>query len=247
MSAARVGTIVKYCMLAVLLGIFVYFVFTLNRPGSYTPSYSVAQGVGILKYPQNQTAFKFVTPENVTIITDPFFMNEKIPADIVTESHQHLDHTDTSQITGDYTLLKKSGAFDVAGIHIVGYPGIHDKGDTTETNIIFVFDIDGIRIAQFGSQGAIPDDATLAKIGSVDVLIIQFMDFYTKMSPAEAATVAADLHAKIIIPAHGDPTMNDDLAELLGIEMVSEASGQINVTRDTLDKMETPEVIVLDN
>jgi L-ascorbate metabolism protein UlaG (beta-lactamase superfamily) len=224
-----------------------YFLLSLYTFKPSNRDLTVSEGVGIVKYPQNQTAFKFTTPDGVTIITDPYGMDETVKADIVTESHNHSDHTDVSRITGDYSLLTEIGSYDVHGVHIDGYPGVHNDGDDSITNIIFVFEIDGIRIAQFGSQGAVPDEETLAEIGDIDILIIQFMEYDTKMTLEQAREVATAMHAKIIIPAHGDPEKNDEFAEMLPCATEVIPSGKMSISRDELDNMQGPTLFILDN
>ena len=102
------------------------------------------EGVWIKKYPGGYACFKFETPDEIKIVCDPYYMDEEVSADIVTESHQHVDHVDTSRIIGQFTLLKEPGEYVVEGIHITGIPGKHNKSDTGMTNTIFVFEIDGI-------------------------------------------------------------------------------------------------------
>lgn len=247
MPSHSVQRILTYCFLVLLIIVMFYFLLSLYtiKPGNRGLTFT--EGIGIVKYPQNQTAFKFTTPDGVTIITDPYYMDETVEADIVTESHNHSDHTDVSRITGDYSLLTKIGSYDVLGVHIEGYPGVHNAGDDSITNIIFVFEIDDIRIAQFGSQGAVPDAQTLAEIGDIDILIIQFMEYNTKMTPGQASEVAKALNAKIIIPAHGDPEKNDEFAEMLPCAIEEMSSGKLIITREELDNMQGPTLVILDN
>ena len=93
------------------------------------------------KYPGDSTAFKFETPAGLVIVVDPYMLNEDVAADIVTESHQHADHADTSRITGTYKLITTPGRFDEKGVSITGVPGHHNQGDQDVTNIVFVFDL----------------------------------------------------------------------------------------------------------
>jgi L-ascorbate metabolism protein UlaG (beta-lactamase superfamily) len=212
-------------------------------------------GIRITKYPENYTAFKIETGDGVTIITDPFIISEQVHADIVTESHQHLDHTDVSHILEPYELFKEPGAFEVAGVKITGVAGAHNKPepnpylDFSGSNIIYVFDLGDMRLAQFASQGDVPTPAMFAQIGRADVLVIQF--FYnssnTKLDMSEAAQIAQRLGAKIIIPAHGEPSLNKQFAKELGADFQEEPSGVLSVTRSQLDQLKTPVVIVLDH
>lgn len=201
----------------------------------------------IKKYPGNQTAFKFISSKGVKLISDPCYLNETVKADVVTEANNHIDHTETSRITGNFKLINTTGNFNIKEIHIAGYPGINSKGDNWTSNIIYVYDIDGIHIVQLSSQGEMLDEDTLKKIGKTDILIIQIIDHYTKMGLNEAYKMIKKLEAKIVIPAHGNQALNPDLAALFKEDVDYKSSGIIKVTREMLEKIKKPKILVLDN
>ncbi len=189
--------------------------------------------------------FKIVTSDGVTIITDPYGMTENIAPDIVTVSHDHSDHSDLSHLRGtDYTLLAKPGEYEVGGISIVGVAGQHNQGDWRVTNTIFVFDFGGMRVAEFASQGQIPSDEMLDQIGDVDVLFIQVFgdDVPDKLSLDEAIEVINQLQPTIIIPEHGNSSVNLDLAETLEAEY-EVADGDVVIGVKDLEDGVTPRVI----
>lgn len=177
-------------------------------------------------------------------------MNEYVQADIVTESHNHSDHTDVSSITGDYNLINTTGTFIENGIKIIGVAGHHNKGDRTTTNIIYVFNLNGIRLAQFASQGELPTEEMFKQIGKVDVVIIQIYGLGNgKLSVAETHQIAQRVQAKIVISAHTDIHLTDPLASLLmnGAKKKIVADGILTITQDTLAAQQMPMVVVLDN
>ena len=206
--------------------------------------------VMIQKYPENFTCFLIKAPSGVKIIADPFGMDEKVRPDIVTESHNHFDHSDHSMLIQPYKLLYTPGDFTEKGIKITGIAGHHNKGDSGTTNIMYVFDIDGIRIAEFGSQGDMPGEADLKKIGTVDVLIVQlFFMTNDKLTMNESLSIIKRLGAKIIIPAHGDSSTatHNRYAKILGSHEVTHIkSGRLTLTRAELDKIKAPKIVVLD-
>ena len=112
-------------------------------------------GIRIKKYPGNYTCFRIITSDGKTLILDPYNMDETVNTDIVTQSHQHYDHNDNSRIIGDYHLITKAGKYEIEGVSISGINGSHNNTDPSgkNTNIIYLFEIDGIRIAHFASQG----------------------------------------------------------------------------------------------
>lgn len=208
------------------------------------------EAIKLKKYPGGFTSFLLETPSGVKIITDPYNIDENTHADIVTESHSHGDHTDVSNIIKPYKLINTCGEFNVSGVRIMGIAGHHDKGDYGLTNIIYVFNIDGIIIAQFASQGQVPTPDDLRKIGKVDLLIIQMYASYNKLTVEECVTIARNLEAKIVIPAHGldSPSVLNKFSQLLSNrDFISVKSGQMTIRKSDLDKMKIPQVMVLDN
>jgi hypothetical protein len=125
-------------------------------------------------------------------------------ANIVTESHNHFDHVDVAAIVQPYKLITTTGSFQVSGVAITGVSGYHNRGDTSLTNIIYVFDLAGIRLAQFASQGDPPTEAMLAQIDHADILIAQVCNGGSKLSFQEVRDIVTRLSVKLIILAHCD-------------------------------------------
>lgn len=204
-------------------------------------------GLWIKKYPGNYTCFKFQTPQGIVILTDPYAMDEDVQVDIITVSHYHSDHANFSRVEGDHHLIDAEGTYDFSGIKVTGVGGHHDRGDIIPTSIIYVFDLDGIRLAQFASQGELPTEAMFSRIGPVDILIIQIYGAANgKLSVEEAAQIAQRLQAKIIIPAHTDTRLTPELATRLGAQSEQIATGELTVTPEELARQQTPKVLVLD-
>lgn len=205
----------------------------------------------IQKYPGNYSCFLIQFPSGVVVVTDPYNIYEEIRADIVTESHDHLDHTDVSKIVKPYQLINTCRRFEAKGVKITGFPGRHNKGDQEISNIIYVIEADGFRIVHFGSQGELPNPAVLMEIGKVDVLIIQsFSYFPTKLNPAEVKRVADKLEPKIVIPAHGDDsyTIREKLAILLnGGTPLNAKDGRLELDQNLLGSIKPAQVMVLNN
>lgn len=201
--------------------------------------------ITISHYPGSSNCFKIVTRDEVTIITDPHDMTEDVAPDVVTVSHPHADHADPSHLEGtDYTMLAKPGAYEIDGINVVGVAGQHDQGDQGVTNTIFVFDFGGLRVAEFASQGQIPSEEMFEQIGDVDVLFIQVFgdDVPNKLSLEEAVEVIDTLQPTIIIPEHGDSSINPDLAEALEADY-EVAEGDVVIGAKDLDEDSTLRVI----
>lgn len=211
---------------------------------------SFTEGVWIKKYPENYACFKFETPEGLKVVADPYMMNETVEPDIVTESHQHSDHTDTSKLQGKYKLINQTGNFEEKGIKITGYSGQHNKGDTSETNIVYTYEINGIKIAHFASQGEMLADNVLEKMKDVDVLLIQgsikpeYAD--SKLNLSEMKYIIDKLKPKIVIPEHGSENLGKALASYLNLNVEFIKGGQIVVTRKDLDTAKSLRVLDID-
>ena len=143
------------------------------------------EGLKIVKYPGNFAAFKFMTKNGAIIVADPYGMTEYVRADVVTISHHHGDHCDMSHIQGSPIVLDKADAIEHKGILIRGVAGVHNKGDIHTTNVIFMYNLCGIRLAHFASQGDVPTEAMYDLIGTVDVLLIQCIDILSLIHISE--------------------------------------------------------------
>ncbi len=203
----------------------------------------------ILKYPGSYAAFKVVSADGIVIVSDPCAMNEDVTADIVTVSHPHADHSDLSRLMGAYKLFTRTGSSMVAGIGITGLMGFHNRTPQGQDmpSIVFVYSVDGVRIAQLGSQGRPFPDRTLDGMGKVDVLIAQLFDGGEKLSLQEWREIADRVQAKVVIPAHGMQELADRFASMIGATVERIPSGRMALSRKRLDSMNGRRVVLLDN
>ncbi|MBI2850651.1 MAG: MBL fold metallo-hydrolase [Chloroflexi bacterium] len=155
-----------------------------------------------------QSAFLITAANGTRIITDPYTPSERIPykeikepADIVTVSHGHGDHSNVAAVSGNPTVVKSTS--EVKGIKITSIAAFHDasggsqRGDMT----IFCFDIDGIRVCHVGDLGHSLSDKQVAEIGKVDILLVPVGGNFT-IDANVATEVYAKLDAKVVIPMH---------------------------------------------
>ncbi len=221
------------------------------RGAATQPPAGFTEGVWIRKNPGNFACFKLETPGGLRVMTDPFAMDETISVDMVTESHQDADHIDTSRLTGAFTVLREPVECQVKGIRITGIPGKHNKGDAGVTNTIFVFEIDGIRIAHFASQGAPLGEEALLKLGRVDVLMIQGFESESwremKLTVEDCRRIIDRLHPHIVIPEHGTPRFGEILARWLGTHVEYAPAEGIVVTRRDLERSELLRIVDMDS
>lgn len=161
------------------------------------------------------SCFKITGEKGIRIVTDPFdnTVGYKVPnveADIVTTSHDHFDHNFTEAIEGNFELINKVGNFYVKDVNIKGTPSYHDKvkGRKRGNNIIYTFEVDGIKVCHLGDLGHVLNENQIESIGGVDVLLIPVGGNFT-IDAKEAADVVEQLKPSIVIPMHfKTPVMN---------------------------------------
>lgn len=143
------------------------------------------------------------------ILTDPCdpatgYNVGPVEADCVTESHQHHDHNYTAAAKGrDVKVISAPGEYTVGDVKITGIPCWHDEmqGAKRGSNIIFVFEMDGLRLAHMGDIGHLPDEATLKAMGHIDILLIPVGGIYT-VDYKQALEIAYAIAPKVVIPMH---------------------------------------------
>lgn len=153
------------------------------------------------------SCFLLTSADGTRILTDPCdpdtgYAIEPVEADAVTSSHDHHDHNYFA-IAPNARRITAAGHYDVNGVSIDGFDTFHDsqRGAIRGGNVVFVITMDGLRVAHAGDLGHIPDEATLAAIGRVDVLLIPIGGQYT-LDYKGALELSAMLHPSIVIPMH---------------------------------------------
>jgi L-ascorbate metabolism protein UlaG (beta-lactamase superfamily) len=130
---------------------------------------------------------------------------EGVQADLLLVTHEHLDHNGVEAIGGDPAVLRSTAGRHESPIgEVVGVASEHDAAAGTERgpNTIFVFTLDGTRVAHFGDfgQAALRDEQAQA-IGEVDVLILPVGGGPT-IDAAHAKEIVDRLSPKWVVPMH---------------------------------------------
>lgn len=154
------------------------------------------------------SCFLLTSNKGTTVLTDPFdnsvgYPMPDVEADIVTTSHQHFDHNNVGIVKGDFVHIGKPGKVMERGIEIHGISTFHDESNGSQRgqNIVFVFNIDEVRVCHCGDLGHVPDDKQLKEIGKVDVLLVPVGGVYT-VNYLGASEVVKLLKPPIVIPMH---------------------------------------------
>ena len=155
-------------------------------------------------------SFIITSDTGTRLITDPYQPNEELTygkinesADIVTVSHEHLDHNNVAAVRGNPKVVKGAVKQEIKGITIRGIPSYHDDagGKKRGENIIFCFEVDGVMVCHLGDLGHLLGDKQIAEIGTVDILLIPVGGYYT-IDAKVATEVCNQLKPKVIVPMH---------------------------------------------
>ncbi len=155
-------------------------------------------------------SFIISSDTGVRIITDPYvtggglsYGEIKETADIVTVSHGHGDHNNAGAVRGNPVVVKQAGTTEAKGIKFRGIPTAHDEagGKLRGGNIIFCFELDGIKVCHLGDLGHQLNEKQIAELGQIDILLIPVGGYYT-IDAEVAGQISDKLAPKVIIPMH---------------------------------------------
>ena len=123
--------------------------------------------------------------------------------DAVTLSHSHHDHNYLEAVSGNPQVIQKEGWYQVGDVVIQGFPSYHDdqKGALRGNNILFLYEIDHLRVLHLGDLGHIPSDTLIREIGEIDILLCPVGGIYT-IDADQAVQVVKLFHPSVCIPMH---------------------------------------------
>ncbi|MDD5658950.1 MAG: MBL fold metallo-hydrolase [Actinomycetota bacterium] len=152
--------------------------------------------------------FVIRSKNGINIGTDPY--NEQVKsnlpdvfANVVTISHSHFDHSNLNLFKGKPKIIRETGIHDFEGISFHGFSSFHDnmRGASRGNNIIFKFEVDGIKFAHFGDYGSTAEEKTISELKDIDIIFIPVGGVYT-INHREAINLINKLNPKIAIPMH---------------------------------------------
>ncbi len=159
-----------------------------------------------------QACFCITSQMGLKLITDPYkshldpkFLYDPVneSADIVTVSHNHGDHNYVSAVSGNPVIVRNSGITHVRGVEFKGIPTYHDrvKGAERGPNNIFVFQMDGIRLAHLGDLGHSLSPEQMGELKATEVLFAPTGGPPT-LELQEVIDLWENLKPRIVIPMH---------------------------------------------
>ncbi|HZE06067.1 MAG TPA: MBL fold metallo-hydrolase [Solirubrobacteraceae bacterium] len=138
-------------------------------------------------------------------ITMEYPKPEGAVADVVLITHEHADHNGAETIGGDPAVLRSTaGRLESPIGEVVAIASEHDRAAGTERgpNTIFVFDLDGVRVAHFGDfgQSALREEQAAA-IGQADLILLP-VGGGPVLGAEGAAAIVDRLSPRWVVPMH---------------------------------------------
>lgn len=213
-------------------------------PPTATPVKEITATLKWLGHP----TFVLTTTTGLTALLDPMGAGVGYPltpvngVDLVTVSHEHFDHNNVALATGSPMILRGLAGNDwgkidqtIKGVRVRTVATFHDEaqGGQRGKNAIFVFEIDGLKIAHLGDLGHKLSDDQVKAVGNVDVVMIPVGGYYT-IDGKNAAQVVAQLNPKVVIPMHyKTPALSASLAGVLATadDFVAAIGSTVKVTQ----------------
>lgn len=200
------------------------------------------------------TSFMITSKSGAVVVVDPYLMPADTikPVDAICNTHTHYDHMD-DVFNHEFKCKVSTAAvesFNVKDIAVKSIASSH-TGDPIDanapSNVIYVFDVDGLRIVHMGDigQDTLPPEQ-LKLLGKVDVAFMQFENSYSDMSldNKKGFKLMEQLKPQIIIPTHSSLDATNKIGEIVG--RLETVENSISISKDDM-KDGTRKVIDLQN
>ncbi|WP_239616186.1 MBL fold metallo-hydrolase [Cohnella mopanensis] len=188
--------------------------------------------------------YAIISKNGTVAIADPYGLYHKdkiLKADIITVTHKHSDHFDESFINASpdaKVSVFQEDSFTVKDIKVTSIPASHTPTyfEGVPSDFIYVFEVDGLRIAHFGDFGQ--DEITpeqLKKLGKIDVVLSRFSNV-SEYSASTASTVKVleQVKPKIAGPTHYEPEIVKEIIDTSKLTDKGEVT-ELAVDRADLD------------
>jgi L-ascorbate metabolism protein UlaG (beta-lactamase superfamily) len=130
---------------------------------------------------------------------------EGLEASLVLVTHEHVDHNGVEAIAGDPAILRSTaGRLESPMGEVIAIASEHDDeaGTARGPNTIFVFELDGLRVAHFGDFGQRKlRDEQAALLENLDLLFLPVGGGPT-IGAEQAAEIVARLGPRFVVPMH---------------------------------------------
>lgn len=184
-------------------------------------------------------SYLIISKSGTVIVADPNLPIDGIKPDIITVTHEHGDHTDKNFLAKNNTVkqsIAKPEAFTVKDVNVISIASTHSGDTINNTNTIYVFEVDGIRIAHMGDIGQEKlTDEQLAALGKIDIAFMQFINPYSSYTiyNDKGIHLIEQLKPQIIIPTHSTAEANDKIARIVGAQ--ESVNGALALSKEDLN------------
>jgi L-ascorbate metabolism protein UlaG (beta-lactamase superfamily) len=200
-------------------------------------------------------SYAIISKSGTVVIADPYQIEKKdgkvLHADIITVSHGHPDHNDDAFIQDSseaHISITKEESFTVKDIKVISIAASHTDEFNPDfpSDYIYVFEVDGLRIAHFGDMGQTElNTEQLKKLGKIDILLTRFSNA-TQYSASTDKTIKVLEQVKPIItsPTHYELDIVQEIITKLKLTDKGEAK-ELVVDRADLDAIKGTEYYLL--
>ncbi len=143
-----------------------------------------------------------------TILIDPFdeTIGYHVPpydCEILLISHDHYDSSAKYLVPPGYELVSEKGTTLSHGIAFNAFPCWHDdrQGKDYGSVLIYLFELDGLKIGYLSHIGMVPPQWLLDKIDKLDICFVPVGDSFT-IGPGDARYLVGRINPRIVIPMH---------------------------------------------
>jgi L-ascorbate metabolism protein UlaG (beta-lactamase superfamily) len=165
-------------------------------------------GLMIITY-YGHSLFALEAADGHTLVTDPFDASVGYPmghlqGEVVTVSHEHHDHNNTSLVEGSPVVIRGEGIYEpLPNVRVTGIPSFHDGdlGTRRGRNTLYLMEMDGLRLLHLGDLGHELNQADLNRLGRVDILMVPVGGYYT-IDYNQAVALCQAMSPRIILPMH---------------------------------------------
>lgn len=144
---------------------------------------------------------------DTVLVTDPFDksigISMSVPkADIVTISHDHPHHANTSAIGGSPRILNGPGEYEIGSVHVSGMGSqLGESAEDRKINTIYSIRAEGLTICHLGDLSNSLSPRQAQELNKADVLIVPAGENGT-ISINRISAVINLIDPRIVIPVH---------------------------------------------
>lgn len=205
-----------------------------------------------LDTPYTNPCYMIISKNGTVAVADPYLVPSEVKPDIITSTHNHADHNDP--VLDSNTTCKKSyyrvESFAVKDMKVSSIASTHMGDEINKSNpdnIIYVYEVDGLRIAHMGDIGQTKLTDEMKALGKIDIAIMQLYndDSGYSLENGMAFKIMEQLKPQIIIPSHSMDSTTDEMAKIVGAKEI--VQDIYTVSKDDLKDGKRKVVVIKNN